>query len=61
MDHAPTLRMENLDCDGECFNDANGDGVCDEDESTDVRTEPLDALGGYNAMQLRPIGNVMLR
>ena len=24
--------ITNLDCDGECYNDADGDGVCDEDE-----------------------------
>ena len=30
--------ITNLDCDGECYNDADGDGVCDEDEIPVVRT-----------------------
>ena len=45
---------ENLDCDGVCFNDADGDGVCDEDEVVGCQDGSLDALGGYNACNYDP-------
>ena len=32
---------DNLDCDGNCLNDSDGDQVCDEDEVTVVRMRPL--------------------
>ena len=46
--------VENLDCDGACFNDADGDGVCDEDEVVGCQDGSLDALGGYNACNYDP-------
>ena len=45
---------ENLDCDGVCFNDADGDGVCDEDEVVGCQDGSLDALGGTNACNYDP-------
>ena len=50
---------ENLDCDGVCFNDADGDGVCDEDEVVGCQDGSLDALGGYNACNYDPAASLM--
>ncbi len=46
--------VENIDCDGVCFNDADGDGVCDEDEIVGCQDGSLDALGGTNACNYDP-------
>ena len=41
-------------CDGECYNDFNGDGICDEEDVFGCMDASLNPIGGYNACNYDP-------
>ena len=41
-------------CDGECYNDFNGDGICDEEDVFGCMDASLNPIGGFNACNYNP-------
>ncbi|MAO87529.1 MAG: hypothetical protein CL822_00940 [Crocinitomicaceae bacterium] len=41
-------------CDGECYNDFNGDGICDEEDVFGCMDASLNPIGGFNACNYSP-------